>query len=208
MANALRLGGDTTNYTLVEADGTLEFNGAAIVWDDMQVSISNLRLPPAQEPADRLYAFGIAGGVEFPVLGFDIGEYIFFDVQTSHSMLLNSVLDNHIHYSLPNTTDIGDSFRFQLDVRAAGIIGTWAVPAGSPFSHEKLVAADDNTKHRLADTAVIPASNTTVSSVYKCKLTRVAVVAPATEYGSEVYITFIDSHYQKDTVGSREETSK
>ena len=203
-----RIGGGIENYTGVEPDGTLTFNGDAIVWDDMQVAISSIKLPASNAPAERLYAFGIGGGVEFPVLGFDLNEYIYFDIQTSHSMILNSVLDNHIHYSLPNTTDVGDSFRFQLDVIAAGIDGTWAVPTGSPFTHETLVAADDDIKHRLTENADIPASNTTVSSVYKCKLTRIAVAAPATEYGSEVYITFIDSHYQKDMVGSREESSK
>lgn len=176
------------------------------VYEDLQVSISNIKLPPAQEPSDVLYDCGVVGGVTFPFLGFALNEYIYFDVQTSHSMKLNTVLENHIHFILPNTTNIGDKFKFQLDVIAAGINGQWTVPTGSPFAGEHTVAADDDTYHRYLDIADIPASNTTVSTIYKCKLTRVA--ATSDEYGSEVYITFTDCHYQKNTMGSRQENSK
>jgi hypothetical protein len=121
-------------------------------------------------------------------------------------MKLETILDLHIHYYLPNTTNTGDKFKFQLDVVAAAINGQWAVPTGSPFSAEGTVATNDDTYHRLLEVANIPAVNTTVSTVYKCKLSRIA--ASANEYGSDVYVTFVDSHYQIDTVGSRAETSK
>lgn len=176
------------------------------VYDDLQVSISNIRLPAVNYPAERLYAFGIVGGVEFPVLGFDVDEYIYFDVQTSHQMLLNSVLDNHIHFSTPNTTNIGDKFKFQLDVIAAPVNGQWTAPSGTPYSAEYTIQANDNTYHRLYDIADIPAVNSTVSTIYKCKLTRID--ASGDEYASEVYVTFTDCHYQKDTMGSRQEYAK
>lgn len=142
----------------------------------------------------------------FPFLGFAIGEYIYFDVQTSHAMKIDTILDHHIHYSLPNTTDIGDRFQFQLDVMVAAIGVAWAEPIGTPFSAEFQVAANDDTYHRLGEIADIPASNSTVSTIYKCKLTRIA--ATTNEYGSEVYLTFTDCHYQKNTLGSRTEGSK
>ena len=121
-------------------------------------------------------------------------------------MKLNTILDHHIHFTLPDTTDIGDRFKFQLDVIAAGINAQWAVPTGSPFTSERQVAANDDTYHRFEDVAQIPASNTTVSTLYKCKLSRIA--ATADEYAGDVYVTFTDCHYEKDTVGSRQETSK
>lgn len=178
----------------------------SVVYDDLQVSISNVRVPPANAPTERFYNFGIGGGVTFPTLGFDVGDYLYFDIQSSHAMKLSTVLSNHFHFTLPNTTNIGDKAQFQLDVIAAGINGQWAVPTGSPFTTEITVAANDNTYHRIKEVADIPAVNTTVSTLYKCKLTRIA--ATASEYGSEVYVNFIDCHYQKDTVGSRQQTSK
>ena len=175
------------------------------VYDDLQVGISNIRVPAANFPTERLYDGG-TGGVTFPFLGFAVNDYLYFDVQTTHSMKLSTILDNHIHFTLPNTTDIGDKFQFQLDVMAAPIQGQWAVPAGSPFTAEHTIVANDNTYHRYLEIADIPAVNTTVSTIYKCKFTRIA--ASSDEYGSEVYVTFIDCHYEKDTMGSATETAK
>jgi len=181
-------------------------DGNRIFWDDLQVAISNVKLPASNAPDYELYAFGIGSGVEFPCLAFDVGEYIYFDIQTSHSMKLNTTLGFHIHFVLPNTTDIGDKAQFQLDVIAAGVNGSFAVPTGSPYTAEHTVAADDNTKHRLLDIADIAAVNTTVSSIYKCKLTRIA--ASTDEYAGDVYVNFLDCHYQKDQMGSRTEYVK
>jgi len=198
--------GGTGNFSSFESDGTYLMTNDATVWDDLQLGISNIRVPVANAPADRLYAFGIGGGVTFPVKGFDVNEYIYFDAQTSHSMKLNTILDHHIHFTLPNTTNIGDKFQFQLDVIAAGINTQWAVPSGSPYTSEHIIMANDDTYHRFLGVAHIAASNDTVSSVYHCKLTRIA--ATSSEYGSEVYLSFTDCHYEKDTIGSRQENSK
>ena len=120
-------------------------------------------------------------------------------------MALSSVIDNHIHFCTP-TDGTGDRFKFQLDVIAAPIDGTWAVPTGSPFSAEHTIAADYSTLHKLFDIADIPAVNTTVSTMYKCKLTRIA--ADADEYAGEVYVDFFDGHYQRDTNGSETQSTK
>lgn len=178
---------------------------ASVVWDDLQIGTLALRTG-ATAPTPRLYAFGIGAGVTFDVLGFALNDFAYFTIQTSHSMKLSTTLDLHIHYVLPNTTTIGNKFKFQLDVVAAPINGVVAVPAGSPFTFEATVAANDNTTHRLIDIATIPAVNTEISTLYWCKLTRVA--ASAGEYGSEVYISYIDAHHQKDTIGSLSELTK
>ena len=174
-------------------------------YDDLQVNLDAAKLPSSNYPADRLYAFGIAAGVEFPVLGFDIGEYIYFKMQTSHSMLINSALENHIHWTIPSN-DTGAKIKFQLDVIAAGVHGAFAVPTGSPFSDEHTLVGDEADKHNLFSICEIPAVNTSVSSAYICKLTRIA--ATSDDYGSEVYVFFADSHYQKNSYGSRTEFTK
>lgn len=184
---------------------TLELQ--TVVWNDLQVSISNIFIPAASAPTYRLYNHGIGGGVTFPVLGFALNDYLYFEVQTSHKMKLSTILDNHIHFMTPTDgSATPDQFQFQLDVIAAPINGNWAVPTGSPFTAEHIIAADYTNSHKLFDIATIPAVNTTTSTIYKCKLTRIA--ASANEYAGEVYVQFIDSHYQIDTIGSRQETSK
>jgi len=198
--------GDSSDYVEIDAAGELSLGGDATVWEDLQVAINNIKLPTSSAPGYEYYAFGIGGGVSYPVLAFALDEYIYFDVQTSHSMKLNTILDCHIHFTLPNTTNIGDKFKFQLDVIAAGIDTQWAVPASSPFTAEHTIVANDDTYHRLLEIADIDSSNDTVSTIYKCKLTRVD--ASSDEYGSDVYVLFIDCHYEKDTMGSQVEGAK
>ena len=100
---------------------------SSYTWDDLQVNISNVKLPAVNNPNWRDYTFGISGGVTFPVLGFDVNDYLYFDVQSPHSMVLESVLEHHIHYTTP-TDGSNSKFKFQLDVIASGVDGSWAVP--------------------------------------------------------------------------------
>ena len=176
-----------------------------VVWDDLQNSGLTLR-GGATAPTERLYNFGIGAGVTFPVMGYAVGDVGYFNIQTSHSQKLNTAIDQHFHYILPDTTTIGHKFKFQMDVVAAGIDGAFAVVAGSPFVFEKTVAAGDNTYHRYFEFPDMPAVNTTVSTVYMCKLSRIA--SAATQYSSEVYVISVDNHYQKDTIGSLSEATK
>lgn len=174
-------------------------------YDDMQGVITTAGIPPANAPDIVYWDHGIGSGVTFPVYAFDTGEYVYLTFQTFHSTELSTVIDNHIHYSTP-TDGTGDRFQFQLDVIAAPIGGTWAVPTGSPFTKEVTISTDDSDSHRLVDIADIPGVNTTVSTLYKVKLQRIA--ATVDEYAGDVYVHINDCHWQGDTLGSEAETSK
>jgi len=156
------------------------------VWDDIQVALSSAKLPPSSAPTWRTYDFGVGSGVAYGVLGFAVGDYIDLYIQTSHSMLLNSVLDLHLHYTVPSD-DSGKKIQFQLDVVASGIGVDFAVPSGSPYTAEITLDGAEAGKHNLMEVAEIAAVNSTVSSVYVCRLTRIA--ASSVEYGNEVYIS-------------------
>lgn len=197
--------GEVDNYTQIGPDGTVYFKGKATTFDDLQVSFSSVRLPGVNDPTWRLYDHGVAAGETFPVLGFSVNNIVFFDIQSRHAMKLSTVLDNHIHYMTP-TDGTGDRFQFQLDVIAAPIDGIWAVPTGSPFTKEVTMTADLSNAHKIVDIADIPAVNTTISTLYKCKLTRIA--ATVDEYAGEVYLEFADCHYERDMAGSSGELFK
>ena len=187
------------------ANKTVELQN--VVYDDLQGGISNIFIPPANAPTYRFYDHGIGGGVTFPVLGFAVNDHLYFDVQTSHRMKLNTVLDNHIHFMTPTDgSATPDRFQFQLDVITAPIGGNWTAPTGTPFTAEHIITADYTNSHEFFDIASIPASNSSLSTIYKCELTRIA--ASQDEYGGEVYVEFIDCHYQVNTMGSRQENSK
>jgi hypothetical protein len=182
------------------------YNGAdAVVYDDLQVSASQARLPAANAPTWRTFDYGIPGGVLFDVLGFAINDTFTFKVQTTHATKLFSYLGSHIHWTLPSNS-AGDRIKFQLDVIAAPVNEFYAVPAGSPYTVEHVLDGTEYGKHRVLGVASVPEVNTTVSTIYQCRLTR--VVASANDYAGEVYLDYNDSHIQKDTVGSILEWSK
>ena len=186
-----------------------QYDGEQVVtvgYDDIQGAASNARKLDGSLIAVRAYNYGISGGVTFATNGYDVGDASYITAQTPHAMKLNSVLAQHFHYTVP-TDGTGKKFKFQLDVIAAGVDGTWGKPASSPFTIETSMDGDFSTKHKLAEFGSVEAMNTTVSSIFKFKISRIA--ASADEYGSEVYMEFVDGHMQIDQErGSHEEYVK
>jgi len=181
------------------------FDLGSFGYEDIRVSIAQLRIPPSQAPTWRTWDYGIVSGVLFPILGFDLNELVYVFIQTAHAMELQSALDYHIHWSIPSNST-GDRIRFQVDAIAAGIDGTWAVVPGSPFTAEYILDGSESGKHKLLDVAEMDGVNTTVSSGYVIKLTRIA--ATVSDYSPEVYLVFTDGHYKMDSLGSEFEDSK
>jgi hypothetical protein len=175
------------------------------VYDDLLGNVEQGRPNAVSPPTIRMWNHGIGGGVTFPTSGFAVGNDVFLIFQSKHQMKLSSILKDHIHFSTP-TNDVGKKFKFQIDVIAAVYNGQFAVPAGSPFTAEYTLLAADLGYHRILDLGSIPAVNTTVSTLYKIKLSRIN--ASADEYGGEVYVEFNDCHFLIDDIGSINETSK
>ena len=142
-------------------------------YDDIQVSLSSARIPAVNAPTWRTYDFGIGGGVDYDVLGFAIGDRVDLYIQTSHTMLINSMLDVHLHGTIPSDSP-GDKINWQLDVIVAGIGDYFSVPDGSPYTREFTLQGGESNKHNLLEVADIPPYNSTVSSIYVCRLTRIA----------------------------------
>lgn len=174
-------------------------------WDDLQVVISAAKVPTSSAPTWTTFDFGITSGIEFGVLGFGVGEYLDLYVQTTHAVELNTVIENHIHWTIPSD-DSGKRFQFQIDVIAAGIGADFAVPSGSPYSAEHALTGVEAGRHNLLNIGNIAAFNSTVSSIALVRLSRIA--ATSDEYGSDVYVLFNDCHVQQDTLGSILEASK
>ncbi len=182
-----------------QVTGFRAHHGEARGYEDIQVNLSSAKMPPSHAPTWRTHDFGIVGGIEFSVIGFDVDDYLDLYVETPHSMTLDSFLNNHVHGTIPSD-DSGKTIKWQLDVIGAGIGEDFAVPDGSPFTAEFTLNGAQAGKHNMFNIADIPPINTTVSSIYICRLTR---IASTIEYGSEVYLLFNDCHFLQDTpVGS------
>ena len=76
---------------------TLRENPNDYPWDDLQVSINVVKGPGVSDPTWTTWDFGL-GGPAFAVLRFDTNDAVDFYIQTTHSMKLKTVLENHVHW--------------------------------------------------------------------------------------------------------------
>jgi len=177
-------------------------NGSIGTYDDMLGLVSSARVPASNAPT---WTNITLDGFTTQALAFSIGDYIDLFVQTSHSVQLNQVIENHLHWTLA-TDDAGDEIRFQLTGVGAGI-GEDFASIGTIDSGDYTLDGTEAGKHNYLEIGDIPSLNTTVSTIYILRLTRVAV-ADGNDSAEDVYVLFNDSHPLLDTVGSLQEGSK
>ncbi len=188
---------DGSNYSKIEADGTIEFNGNATVWDDLRVPVTTAK--PGNVVPD-FAGFLATGGLKTYL--FDGGgraEEIHFIVQMPHSYKLGTNITPHVHWT-PTDTNTGN-VRWSLEY-------TWqqrgAVFGASTTIHIIDAASGTAWDHLLrANFAAIDGSGISlVSSMLVCRLFRNSADGGDT-YASDAALLEIDFHYEIDTVGSR-----
>ena len=191
----------TANYLKIEADGTLEFNGNATVFDDLQVPISTIRLGGAS-PADEVaYKDGI-------VLSFDnaVDEFIYFTAQLPHSYKEGSNLVPHIHWTPKVNGSGGGAENVKWDLTYSWSNKNGTIPASSSATITIDVQNDSVDDHLKDNIATLSGSGKEISSLLICSLKRDTAVA--NNYADEAYLIGLDFHFEKDTVGSRQILTK
>ena len=191
----------TTNYTAIEADGTLEFNGTATVFDDIRVPMSTVKRIGNSDPDWEIFKDSVYG------LAFDASadQEVMFAVQIPHSWKLGTDLDAHVHWS-PSNTNTG-SVTWKLVYTVANINGTF----GTTDTLSVTDAGDGTAlKHQYADIGDIDLSSYTASSdvsiMLMCRLFR--DVDDGDDYNADAFLLEVDFHFEIDTAGSRTETTK
>lgn len=175
----------------------------SVIYDDLQVSISTARILAGSTAAwDDI----TLDGFSTQLMAFQTDDYCEILVQTTHAVKLQTAIDNHIHWTM-DSDDAGDEIAFEVTGVAAGINSAFA-SIGTLKSNDYTLLAGDGLKHKLLEIGHFPTTpNTTVSTCYIIRLTRVAP-ADGTDSAKKVFLIFNDCHIEKDTLGSLQETSK
>ena len=188
--------GTAANYTQIEKDGTIEFNGDATVWDDLRVPVTSTK--PGNTLPD-FTAWLAAGGLK--TWFFDGGgraEEVHFTVQLPHSWKIGTDLVPHVHWTDTNI-DTGN-VRWSLEYTWADENGTFGA---STTIHKVIAVSGVPWKHVRTDFAAIDGSGITgISSMLVCRLYRDSSHADDTFTGDAALLE-IDFHYEIDTIGSR-----
>jgi len=196
------------NNLAIEADGTIRMDGNATVWDDLRVPLAE---PSTGEikPSWAKFPYGNTGTGAyinwFKASGVD---EMYFVVQLPHDWNEGTSIKAHIHWvpsqdgasgpTVPRWglqytwTNIGETFPAYTTV-----YGTTTVPS------ETLV----KDRQYLTPLGTLDATGKTLSSMLVCRIFRDGDNGADTFAGLAGALE-VDFHYQKNTVGSRDEYTK
>lgn len=174
-------------------------------WSDLRVSSSSVKVGAAiNQPtwAQMLDDGAGSRGVFTYYFSPTADNEVFFSVQMSHEYKEGSDLNPHVHWS-PDSTNTGD-VRWVLEYTIVNVDGT--------FGNTALVILLDTAdgiinKHQATPSGIIDGTGLTLSHMMICRLYRDANDIADTYTGNAGFLEF-DIHYQKDTLGSRNEFSK
>lgn len=190
--------GNSTGYTSFETDGTIKFNGTATVFDDSMVPPTVFRVGGTSltfaEITDGIYGHR-----------FDVTDEIHFQVQFGHGIKRGANIGPHIHILNKDAIVGAANVTFTFKYRWADI----SSPMGALGTDANVVVAMPDAAaltHKVGSfTAITPtATQSGISSILIGSLTRVN-----TGYATaNIFLLGFDIHYEKDTIGSREEFVK
>lgn len=190
--------GGITNYTEIEADGTIELIGNATVFDDIRTPMTAIRItgPGGTTPPDEvLYKGSVV--LAFGGTGTD-DEKGFFTIQIPHWYKEGTDIVPHIHWTPEDNT--AGNVRWVLTYSWANINA--AFPGES--TDTIVIAADETTdKHQRDNFATITGTGKTISSMLLCSIQREDSDGTDTYNNKDAYLLEIDFHAEKDTMGSR-----
>ncbi|NPD85378.1 hypothetical protein HNS38_11435 [Lentimicrobium sp. L6] len=208
MANAQVEIGTATNFTETEGDGTIEFNGAATVWDDYVVPFASTKVKQFVDPPvwvsfiDEIYQYKFEDSKL---------EEVGMTIQMPHSWN-GTAIHPHIHWS-PEDDGAGDViWAIEYTWVNYNSETQYVFPAAETLTATASVNGDSH-KYLIASFGPItpltgsenPQDN--VSSILLIRLYRNGTSNDDT-YAKGAFALSFDIHYEKNTVGSRQEYIK
>jgi len=199
-APTARFGSDI-NYTEIEADGTIKFVGDATVYDDINLSGSALTPGGSAAPGFGVFRDGNLAAYVFD--GDSLTERLYGSIEMKHNYKEGSDIEFHIHWS-PTTTSLGNV--------VWQVYYSWA-NSGEVFAASTLVAATATAAGGTAFKSVystfgsISGVGKTINSQIVIQIFRDPTNIGDT-YPNDAALIQFGIHYEIDTIGSRNTTTK
>ncbi|NPD45104.1 hypothetical protein [Lentimicrobium sp. S6] len=207
MANAQVEIGTATNFTEIEGDGTIGFNGAATVWDDYVVPLASVKLKGTDLAKWETF-IGNINQYNFEENKLEVAG---LSIQMPHSWN-GTAIHPHIHWS-PEDDGAGDViWAIEYTWVNYNSETQYVFPAAETLTATASVNGDSH-KYLIASFGPItpltgsenPQDN--VSSILLIRLYRNGTSNDDT-YAKGAFALSFDIHYEKNTVGSRQEYIK
>ena len=199
--------GDQTggNKSTFEDNGTLKFEGDAVVWDDLVIPLSSAKVPAVNAPTWA----SLIGNLN--AYTYAVDDYQEFAVEMLHSYKEGTNFEFHIHGAINGLVSGVKGIKFEIEYTIANMEGVSnfnvVFPATTTVEAELTIpdATADLTSFYF-DIADITGTTYNIGATIVGRLRRIIAVGAAP--AADPFITQVGVHYVKDTVGSREEYTK
>jgi len=198
--------GSSSNNTSIESDGTVVFNGAAVVWEDLKIVPGAFRFSGTADPSIQDWQPG-GSGATFKVYKFNSSDQVFATIQMPHCWKLDTDLYPHIHWTPcdEGVANSGNTVAWKIDYSWGNIDGVF--PSSSTIDLTDTCTGTDD-YHEIKLGTPISGSGKTLSSILMLRIYRdTGDNWTGTGANAPTLLEF-DFHYQIDTVGSRQELVK
>jgi len=204
--------GSETGYSKIETDGTLEFAGDAKVWEDYVVPFTSVKIRSETSPPD-FAQFQDDGASSTGVYGyaFDASalQEVFFTIQMPHSWA-GTAIHPHIHWS--PETDATGSVVWGMEYTWINYHPTTSLefPASTTITATSDPIDGQALHHLITEfSSITPTVDEQdgISSIIVVRFFRAAENDSDT-YAADAFALSFDIHYERNTVGSREEFVK
>lgn len=200
------IGDGEGNETHFEEDGTMKFNGDAVVWDDIRINAGSFERPGVSDPTYVAYAPG-GGGLTIYLPEFAINDFVSFLIQLPHSYKNGEDIYIHVHWTPGDrgNEEAGNTVGWKVDY-------AWANDGEAFGAMQTLDLSDTCTGtdhlHEKTTDVVISGTGKEISSMLICNLRRSDTGADDTWAGAisgQLPLALeVDIHFPMDTVGSRQ----
>ena len=195
--------GNSTNYTEIENDGSVEMNGTATVWNDANVGAMALTLPVASQPDEVNFVDKLGADTVITTWGFAIGEKVSGAIELPHDYKEGSNITFHVHWQGITAPAGGtDNVKWQCTYTVSRDGAT--LDAATPIYKESVITA--RYSFVLSSFSAITGTNFKIGDQFLFSLERIA--ASADDYAGDALIATVGLHYECDTIGSRLITTK
>lgn len=188
------------NYTEFESDGTTQLYGEATAWEDITGSVLGASLSDVIGTAqydwsNNSVTFGPSGNITLSK------DRTAFTIQKPHKAKTNSALKLHVHWEQTDNTTRQFTLRYRIQQLGAAKTTAWTNVVVDSNTNN-VFAYVSGTLNQITNLVSIDMTGTSISTQIQVHLTRSDAVAGL------IHVSFIDFHYEIDTIGSRQEFTK
>jgi hypothetical protein len=200
--------GTATDYTLIEADGTMVFNGAATVYDDLALPVI-ARTTGANRPTLALFAGSFINEYTYAIGNWGEVEA----TELLHGWKEGTPIEVHVHWALNGANDATPrGVKWEVEYTWANMLqngGQTAFPTAQVLPGETQVAANAPDKtHYYTTVGTITPTGGKIGAYLALSIRRIAATTTPTGPANAPFLLAVGVHYQKDTAGSRSTTGK